>query len=32
VMTRIGELTFDSTLVAPPGVISIAEFGASLGS
>ena len=32
VMTRIAELHFDSTLVCPPGAISIAEFASQLRS
>ncbi len=30
VMTRLGELSFESTLVAPPGVIPLSEFAAQL--
>jgi hypothetical protein len=30
VMTRLGELSFESSLVAPPGVITLSEFAAQL--
>lgn len=31
VMTRIGDLKFQSILVAPPGVIPLSEFASELG-